>query len=107
VCRGIRVLAGHLQDEQPDGQAGEGGDGAGGGGQPVREDDRAAGLGLDVADVPGDADRETHDRGRPGPDPLPSWPAVEVGDEEGEFPIARNTSISAGQDLACQPLSRW
>jgi hypothetical protein len=45
-----------LRDEESDGEAGEGGEGAGGGGEPVGGDDGVAGPGLDVADVPGDAD---------------------------------------------------
>jgi hypothetical protein len=36
------LLAGHLEDEQADGQARERGEGAGGGGEPVGEDDGVA-----------------------------------------------------------------
>jgi hypothetical protein len=70
---------------QPDTQPGERGDRAGRGGEPVGEDDRVARLGLDVADVPGDAHRQPGQRGGPGPDPLPGGPAVEVGDVEREL----------------------
>jgi hypothetical protein len=80
-----RVLAGHLQDEQADGQARERGDRARGGGQPVGEDDGAAGFGLDVANVPGDADAQADQGGGPRPDPLPGGPAVQVGDVQGEL----------------------
>src|SRR5579864_6973291 len=82
---GTGVLAGHLEDEQADGQARERGDRAGGGGEAVGEDDRMAWLRLDVADVAGDADAQAGQGGGPGPDPLPGGPAVEVGDVQGEL----------------------
>jgi hypothetical protein len=59
--------------------------GPGGGGEPVGDDDGVAGFGLNVADVPGDADAQAGQGGGPGPDPLPGGPAVQVGDVQGEF----------------------
>jgi len=79
------LLAGHFQNEQSDGQASEGSKRTGGRGEAVGEDDGVAGLGLDVADVAGDADAQTGQGGGPGPDALACGPAVEVGDVQGEF----------------------
>jgi hypothetical protein len=56
------------------------------------------GLCLNVSDVPGDADRQAHERGRPGPDPLPCWPAIKVGDRltAATSPIAAFAGLAIG-----------
>jgi hypothetical protein len=66
-CAAVGPLAGHLHYQQPDGQAGERGERAGGGGQPVGENDWLARFGLDVADVLRNADRQADQRSRPRP----------------------------------------